>query len=173
MAGRSLDSNYNAHVTGQNSLNMESGSGPHGSERHSLANGSAADLEDGEITEERSFGRSTANTPTPRTVLSVDVDQSLHEPKPRPSTSVGDGSNAPEATAPGPEREPSRTTPDLAVPRPMSDEELDLAKSIVLDLLGWGVAPEYLIECGVSSQAIYKIFTDLHLRLPTNLSYFG
>jgi hypothetical protein len=55
----------------------------------------------------------------------------------------------------------------------VSEEELDLAKSIVLDLLGWGVEPEYLIECGVSSQAIYKIFTDLHLRLPNNLTYFG
>ena len=57
--------------------------------------------------------------------------------------------------------------------RSVSDEELDLAKSIVLDLLGWGVPPEYLVDCGVSSQVIYKIFTDLHLRLPQNLSYFG
>jgi hypothetical protein len=55
----------------------------------------------------------------------------------------------------------------------VSDEELDLAKSIVLDLLGWGVEPEYLIECGVSSHAIYRIFTDLRLRLPSNLSYTG
>jgi hypothetical protein len=55
----------------------------------------------------------------------------------------------------------------------VSDEELDAAKSVVLDLLGWGVEPEYLIECGVSSQAIYRIFTELHLRLPVNLSYLG
>ncbi|KAG6884677.1 hypothetical protein C0993_009020 [Termitomyces sp. T159_Od127] len=56
---------------------------------------------------------------------------------------------------------------------PVSEEELELAKDVVLDLLGWGVQPEYLIECGISSHAIYRIFTDLHLRFPTNLSYFG
>ncbi|KAJ6612277.1 hypothetical protein B0H10DRAFT_2053070 [Mycena sp. CBHHK59/15] len=51
----------------------------------------------------------------------------------------------------------------------MSPEELDSAKSIVLDLLGWGVEPEYLVECGVSAAVIYRIFTDLRLRLPRNL----
>lgn len=50
-----------------------------------------------------------------------------------------------------------------------SDLKLDLAKDIVLDLLGWGVTPEYLVEAGVSSAALYAIFTDLHLRLPSNL----
>ncbi|KAH0578657.1 hypothetical protein H2248_003791 [Termitomyces sp. 'cryptogamus'] len=56
---------------------------------------------------------------------------------------------------------------------PVSDEELELAKDVVLDLLGWGVQPEYLIECGISSHAIYRIFTDLHLRLPSNLAYIA
>ena len=51
----------------------------------------------------------------------------------------------------------------------MSDEDLERAKSVVLDLLGWGVSGEYLVECGVSSPAIHRIFTDLHLRLPANL----
>ncbi|KAG5644489.1 hypothetical protein DXG03_008316 [Asterophora parasitica] len=60
---------------------------------------------------------------------------------------------------------------DLKTPRALSLEELEIAKNIVLDLLGWGVQPEYLVECGVSSHAIYRIFTDLHLRLPSNLSY--
>ncbi|TFK32259.1 hypothetical protein BDQ12DRAFT_728814 [Crucibulum laeve] len=53
----------------------------------------------------------------------------------------------------------------------LTPEELDRAKSLVLDLLGWGVEPEYLVYCGVSQPAIYKIFTDLRLRLPTNLDY--
>jgi hypothetical protein len=51
----------------------------------------------------------------------------------------------------------------------VSPEQLDLAKSIVLDLLGWGVPPDYLVEFGVSPGTIFKIFTDLRLRLPTNL----
>ncbi|KAF9460395.1 hypothetical protein BDZ94DRAFT_1266133 [Collybia nuda] len=57
--------------------------------------------------------------------------------------------------------------------RALSDEELDHAKSLVLDLLGWGVEPEYLVDCGVSAPVLYRIFTDLHLRLPTNLAYFN
>ncbi|KAF8961852.1 hypothetical protein BDZ97DRAFT_1177217 [Flammula alnicola] len=52
---------------------------------------------------------------------------------------------------------------------PLSPEELDHAKTLVLDLLGWGVDPEYLVDSGVSSEAIFRIFTDLNLRLPTNL----
>ncbi|KAG6831080.1 hypothetical protein H0H87_006196 [Tephrocybe sp. NHM501043] len=54
-----------------------------------------------------------------------------------------------------------------------SKQELELAKDVVLDLLGWGVQPEYLVDCGISSHAIYRIFTDLNLRLPSNLSYLG
>ncbi|KAL4063338.1 hypothetical protein V8B97DRAFT_2061632 [Scleroderma yunnanense] len=52
---------------------------------------------------------------------------------------------------------------------PMTEEELDRAKSVVLDLLGWGVTPEYLVDCGVSPGALVRIFNDLYLRLPTNL----
>ncbi|KAH7920868.1 hypothetical protein BV22DRAFT_771256 [Leucogyrophana mollusca] len=52
----------------------------------------------------------------------------------------------------------------------MSPDELDRAKSVVLDLLGWGVSPEYLVESGVSTGALYRIFTDLRLRLPANLA---
>ncbi|TFK28326.1 hypothetical protein FA15DRAFT_701212 [Coprinopsis marcescibilis] len=52
----------------------------------------------------------------------------------------------------------------------LSIDDLDRAKTLVLDLLGWGVEPEYLVTCGVSSQLIYRVFTDLNLRLPGNLS---
>ncbi|KAJ7178867.1 hypothetical protein C8R43DRAFT_974519 [Mycena crocata] len=51
----------------------------------------------------------------------------------------------------------------------MTPEELDHAKDIVLDLLGWGVEPEYLVDCGVSDAVLHRIFTDLRLRLPRNL----
>jgi hypothetical protein len=53
--------------------------------------------------------------------------------------------------------------------RTVTPHQLDQAKDIVLDLLGWGVTPEYLVDCGVSSQALYRIFGDLRLRLPKNI----
>lgn len=51
----------------------------------------------------------------------------------------------------------------------VTEEELDRAKTLVLDLLGWGVTPEYLVDYGVSSGVLVRIFSDLRLRLPTNL----
>ncbi|KAJ7510335.1 hypothetical protein B0H11DRAFT_1184412 [Mycena galericulata] len=59
---------------------------------------------------------------------------------------------------------------DRNSPHCMTAEDLELAKDIVLDLLGWGVEPEYLVECGVSAGTIRRIFTDLRLRLPRNLA---
>ncbi|OJA16872.1 hypothetical protein AZE42_11242 [Rhizopogon vesiculosus] len=53
--------------------------------------------------------------------------------------------------------------------RPMTREDLDHAKDLVLDLLGWGVSPQYLIEAGVSMGILHRVFTELNLRLPTNL----
>lgn len=61
------------------------------------------------------------------------------------------------------------TSPHHAMPETMTEEELDRAKSVVLDLLGWGVTPEYLVDYGVSPGALVRIFSDLNLRLPTNL----
>ncbi|KAJ7591286.1 hypothetical protein C8J56DRAFT_935149 [Mycena floridula] len=69
---------------------------------------------------------------------------------------------------PTPPEEPVET-PKNGATEPLTPEQLDRAKSIVLDLLGWGVPPDYLVEAGVSSGAIFKIFTDLRLRLPSNL----
>ncbi|KAL5524412.1 hypothetical protein ACEPAF_9552 [Sanghuangporus sanghuang] len=48
----------------------------------------------------------------------------------------------------------------------MSDEQLHHAKVLILDLLGWGVPPEYLLQRGVSHALLYTVFTDLRLRLP-------
>lgn len=51
----------------------------------------------------------------------------------------------------------------------VNQEQYDTAKDIVLDLLGWGVPPEYLTSCGLSRQIIYYVFMELNLRLPNNL----
>lgn len=48
--------------------------------------------------------------------------------------------------------------------------EYDAAKDIVLDLLGWGVPPQYLVSCGLSNELVFYVFTDLRLRLPPNLN---
>ncbi|OCH90903.1 hypothetical protein OBBRIDRAFT_792815 [Obba rivulosa] len=55
----------------------------------------------------------------------------------------------------------------------MTQEEYDAAKDIVLDLLGWGVPPEYLVNCGLSREIVYYVFVELNLRLPSNLDTSG
>ncbi|KAG6808186.1 hypothetical protein H0H92_005108 [Tricholoma furcatifolium] len=55
----------------------------------------------------------------------------------------------------------------------MSQEQYDRAKDIVLDLLGWGVNPEYLVDCGVSREMVFHVFTELNLRMPQNLDVTG
>ena len=57
-------------------------------------------------------------------------------------------------------------------PSIVTEGQIDEAKNLVLDLLGWGVDPEYLVTSGVHPELIYRIFTDLNLRLPTNLVLF-
>ncbi|EJC97881.1 uncharacterized protein FOMMEDRAFT_171291 [Fomitiporia mediterranea MF3/22] len=51
----------------------------------------------------------------------------------------------------------------------MTDTQLDQAKVLVLDLLGWGVPPEYLLQRGISHALLYTVFTDLRLRLPDSI----
>lgn len=51
----------------------------------------------------------------------------------------------------------------------VTDEQLHQAKVLVLDLLGWGVPPEYLLQRGVSHALLYTVFTDLRLRLPESI----
>lgn len=55
----------------------------------------------------------------------------------------------------------------------VTQEQYDAAKDIVLDLLGWGVPPEYLVTCGLSRQIVYYVFVELNLRLPSNLDATG
>ncbi len=40
------------------------------------------------------------------------------------------------------------------------------AKILILDLLGWGVSPEYILNRGVSHKLVCSVFADLNLRLP-------
>ncbi|KAF8158907.1 hypothetical protein K438DRAFT_1860605 [Mycena galopus ATCC 62051] len=51
----------------------------------------------------------------------------------------------------------------------MNQDQYDTAKDIVLDLLGWGVPPDYLVDCNLSREIVYYVFSELNLRLPHNL----
>ncbi|KAJ1302624.1 hypothetical protein OPQ81_002941 [Rhizoctonia solani] len=51
----------------------------------------------------------------------------------------------------------------------MTGRDLDEAKSIIIDLLGLGVQPEYLVDCGVSPQCLAVLFHELNIRFPLNL----
>lgn len=55
----------------------------------------------------------------------------------------------------------------------MNQAQYDTAKDIVLDLLGWGVAPEFLVDCGLSREIVFYVFSELRLRLPDNLDTAG
>ncbi|THG97297.1 hypothetical protein EW026_g4670 [Hermanssonia centrifuga] len=55
----------------------------------------------------------------------------------------------------------------------MTQAQYNTAKDIVLDLLGWGVPPEYLVSCGLSREIVYYVFIELNLRLPNNLDVTG
>ncbi|KAH9851530.1 hypothetical protein C2E23DRAFT_732716 [Lenzites betulinus] len=55
----------------------------------------------------------------------------------------------------------------------MTQAQYETAKDIVLDLLGWGVPPEYLVGCGLSREIVYYVFIELNLRLPSNLDTTG
>ncbi|KAH0831413.1 hypothetical protein J3R83DRAFT_14084 [Lanmaoa asiatica] len=107
-------------------------------------------LEDGEV-EERRFS-SIASRPL------------LQQPKDKPQLHL---SNQDRASSSFPTAEPVASLASTV--EPMTKEDLDRAKSLVLDLLGWGVTPEYLVDCGLSQGAVHRIFTDLRLRLPRNL----
>jgi hypothetical protein len=55
----------------------------------------------------------------------------------------------------------------------VTQRQYDTAKEVILDILGYGVPPEYLIDCGLSREIIYYVFTELNLRLPNNLDIVG
>lgn len=53
----------------------------------------------------------------------------------------------------------------------MSDDEIFEAKVIILDILGWGVPSQYLLDCGISPLAIVVCLSDLRLRIPRDLEF--
>ncbi|CDO68252.1 hypothetical protein BN946_scf184842.g15 [Trametes cinnabarina] len=55
----------------------------------------------------------------------------------------------------------------------LTQAQYDTAKDIILDLLGWGVPPEYLVGCGLSREIVFYVFVELNLRLPSNLDTTG
>ncbi|KZT09380.1 uncharacterized protein LAESUDRAFT_756996 [Laetiporus sulphureus 93-53] len=55
----------------------------------------------------------------------------------------------------------------------MTQAQYNAAKDIILDLLGWGVPPEFLVSCGVSREIVFYVFSELNLRLPSNLDLTG
>ncbi|KZP16096.1 hypothetical protein FIBSPDRAFT_866331 [Athelia psychrophila] len=125
-------------------------------EKASLPPGLGLDVEDGEITEDDTVLAPTVspveNNPAPSTPIQADAD-----------AAAANGVSPTAANAHGVlQAHPAGT-------EPLQPQEIARAKDIVLDLLGWGVTPEYLVDAGVSSAALYAIFKDLNLRLPSNL----
>ncbi|PIL22807.1 hypothetical protein GSI_15502 [Ganoderma sinense ZZ0214-1] len=55
----------------------------------------------------------------------------------------------------------------------LTQAQYELAKDTILDLLGWGVPPEYLVDSGLSREIIFYVFVELNLRLPKNLDITG
>ncbi|KAJ7095792.1 hypothetical protein B0H15DRAFT_71624 [Mycena belliarum] len=65
--------------------------------------------------------------------------------------------------------DPDHVRPGLS----MNQDQYDTAKDIILDLLGWGVPPDYLVDCNLSREVVYYVFSELKLRLPSNLDTVG
>jgi hypothetical protein len=55
----------------------------------------------------------------------------------------------------------------------VTQQQYDRSKEIILDLLGLGVPPEYLMQCGVTRELIYFTFTELRLMLPAGFDTAG
>lgn len=53
----------------------------------------------------------------------------------------------------------------------VTDDEIFEAKVLVLDILGWGVPPVYLLECGISELAVVVCLSELKLRIPQVLEH--
>ncbi|KAH9480655.1 hypothetical protein JR316_0007255 [Psilocybe cubensis] len=64
---------------------------------------------------------------------------------------------------------PDRVRPGID----LNQEDYDTVKGIILDLLGWGVPFEFLVDCGVSKEVIFYVFNELELRLPDDFDSSG
>ncbi|CAE6461961.1 unnamed protein product [Rhizoctonia solani] len=91
------------------------------------------------------------------------INTAEREKTPRPP-SIVDTLNAPSPNA------AEAPKYNLVEPRwAVTVRDLDEAKHLILDLLGLGVTPEYLVDCGVSPQCLAICFYELNLRFPLNL----
>ncbi|KAG5651337.1 hypothetical protein H0H81_009025 [Sphagnurus paluster] len=129
-----------------------------------LAAPQARDLEDGEISDledvnileaqgkagvemdvERTITEANAGSPESGNNKQLEADYRCTEP---PSTHINKDASQEQSESASIDAPVAAATPEPEKlgPHALSPEELDLAKSIVLDLLGWGVEPEYLIE---------------------------
>ncbi|KAI1794896.1 hypothetical protein LXA43DRAFT_883078 [Ganoderma leucocontextum] len=143
-------------------------------------------VDDDQAREEGEISDSETAPPTPNS-------------KPQASPKVADQEKAAAQMPPPPLKpkiEPMSPSLSFAVPRPLlfaasaptstlvdekhirpglalTQAQFDLAKDTVLDLLGWGVSPEYLVNCGLSREIIFYVFVELNLRLPENLDVTG
>ncbi|CAK5284148.1 unnamed protein product [Mycena citricolor] len=112
--------------------------------------------EEGEISDSEDPASKTAPITAREITSSAQVDS------PRPSATKA---NLNDACIIGPDR----VRPGLY----MNQTQYDTAKDIVLDLLGWGVPPDYLVDCNLSRELIFYVFSELNLRLPQNLDVTG
>ena len=55
----------------------------------------------------------------------------------------------------------------------MTQAEYDTIKNIILDLLGWAVSVEDLVQSGLSREVIYYVFNELNLQLPDTFDITG
>ncbi|KAG1850853.1 hypothetical protein DFJ58DRAFT_729144 [Suillus subalutaceus] len=89
---------------------------------------------------------------------------------PGPATTTGYFDlSVPRASSPLDEHVDAVSSPPHSDTVPMTRQDMDHTKNLVLDLLGWGVSPEYLVKAGVSAGVLYRVFTDINFHLPTNL----
>lgn len=53
--------------------------------------------------------------------------------------------------------------------RLVSNEDIFEAKVVILDILGWGVPSQYLLDCGISALVVVVCLSELKLRIPRDL----
>ncbi|KAG5648354.1 hypothetical protein DXG03_004926 [Asterophora parasitica] len=158
--------------------------------------------EEGEISDEEGAEPTTATQPIPRTPTPTPPRHQRHatpstsafphteppHPKPKLSDRISDVpmttgfaafGQASDFMQPEPQPPPLedlRYILDSHHVRPgvaLNQEQYERAKDCVLDLLGWGVAPEYLVDCGLTREIVFYVFSELNLRLPQNLDTAG
>ncbi|KAI0826768.1 hypothetical protein BC628DRAFT_1319417 [Trametes gibbosa] len=143
------------------------------------------DIDDSPGREEGEISDSEVLQSTPQTKL--EPQSPVLEQSALPTPPIASVPSSSIAVAPPPAAQPllpHESSESLVAPTPvdenharpglaMTQAQYETAKDIVLDLLGWGVPPEYLVGCGLSREIVYYVFVELNLRLPSNLDTTG